>query len=418
VVLAFALLDLGGHGIVPPMRRLLLLAVLALAVLGVPHAHAARAPKRTITLRFPKTLIPPGSNLEACVFVRIPTTEAFDLAAFRLKNRGGGGDLNVQHMLVYQYTGERLAEFAEWEGQVVRSRGCLDLGPADRDRRQLVASGAAINSRGILPQGLALPLEPTPATPGGPADGIGLLVDGNWVNRGERTRKVSAKVVLERADAEKVQRRLRPILERSAEAGVLVPPFQTAASEDLVDARWRPGADACVYTITGKLHRRGLFLAIDALDAGDRLINPATGGIVNPFDQARYHLYGTFSWTDSGSRTFADGFLLRAGESLRVGCWHDNGTRVPVRLGCEETAGEPPGSIAGGPAAPCTIVGRNEAECPASNPGHPGRRLTGTCVAANTVAGPDPDDEVCALAGFYYDAVPGAAACDVTAVLP
>jgi hypothetical protein len=221
--------------------------------------------------------------------------------------------------------------------------------------------------------------------------------------------------VLERAEPDTVRRRLRPILERGAEAGVLVPPFATAASEDLVDARWRPAADACLYTVTGKLHRRGLFLGVDVLDAADREINPATGGIVNPFEPARYHLYGTPDWTDSGSRRFDEGFLVRAGESLRVGCWHDNGTRVPVRLGCEEVDGEAPGGVAVGPAKPCTIVGLNPSECPASDPAWPGRTFTGTCVAANLVAGPDPDDEVCALAGFYYDAVPGAApesACD------
>lgn len=405
------------------MRRLLPIVVTALALLVVGQvvavqAVAARAPKRApkkhVTLRFPKLLIPPGANLEACVFVRIPTTEAFDLGSFRIRNRGGGGDLAVQHMLVYQYTGERLAEFAQWEGQVVRSRGCLELGPVDRDQRQLVASGAAIDTHGFLRAGLALPLEPVPATPGSSPDGIGLLIDGNWVNRGERTRRVSAKVTLTRADVAGVRRKLRPILERGAEAGILVPPFDTATTETLVDARWRPAADACLYTVTGKLHRRGLFLGVDALDADDRSFNPATGGIVNPFDSVRYHLYGTPDWTDSGSRTFPDGFLVRAGESLRVGCWQDNGTRVPVRLGCEETAGVPPGSIAGGPAKPCTIVGRNTDECPAADPAFPRRTFTETCVAANLVAGPDPDDEVCALAGFYYDAAPGNAPCDLS----
>ena len=109
---------------------------------------------------------------------------------------------------------------------------------------------------------------------------------------------------------------------------------------------------------------------------------------------------------------------MRAGEWLRVGCWHDNGTRVPVRLGCEEVSGEAPGSIDVGPAKPCTIVGRNPSECPASDPAYPGRTFTETCVAANLVAGPDPDDEVCALAGFYYDAAPGVAPCDAAVALP
>jgi len=393
------------------MRRLLAVVVTAaLSLLLVGPSAAARLPKRSLTLRFPKTLIPPGTSVEACVFVRIPATEPFDLAAFRIKNRGSGGDLAVQHLLVYQYTGARLAEFAEWQKQVVRSRGCLELGPIDRDERQLIASGAGLDTRGAFPQGLVLPLAPTPATPGGAPDGIGILIDGNWVNRGRRTRKASAKVTLTRARPGAAVRRLRPILERGAEAGVLVPPFETASSEARVDARWRPDADACLYTVTGKLHRRGLFLGVDALDGADRLLNPATGGIVNPFEPGRYHLFGALDWTDAGARTFPSGFLVRAGESLRVGCWHDNGTRVPVRLGCEETPGAAPGSIAGGPAKPCTIVGRNPAECPASDAAHPGRRFTETCVAANLVAGPTPDDEVCALAGFYWDAVPGAPA--------
>jgi hypothetical protein len=194
-----------------------------------------------------------------------------------------------------------------------------------------------------------------------------------------------------------------------------VPPFETTASEERVDARWRPDADACLYTVTGKMHRRGVFLGVDFLDGSDRVRNPATGGATNPFDLDRYHLFGTPDWTDAGARTFADGFLVRAGESLRFGCWHDNGTRVPVRLGCEETVGEPPGTIAAGPAKPCTIIGRNPTECPAADPAYPGRTFTGTCSAANLVAGSDPNDEVCALAGFYYDALPGAAACDPSA---
>jgi hypothetical protein len=397
------------------MRRLLPILLVALALIAG-DAGAARKPKRTIKLRFPKILIAPGANVEGCVFFRVPTTEPFDLESFRIRNHGARRDLLVRHFLVYEYTGERLGEFAQWQRQVVRSRGCIELGPVDRDRRQLVASGAALNSRGILPQGLALPLEPVPAMPGGPVDGIGILLDGNWVNQGRRTRAVSGKVILSRAKPGTVRRRLRPILERSAEAGILVPPFEIGTTEDHVDARWRPGADVCLYNVTGKLHRRGLFLGVDVLDADGQLRNPSTGGIVNPFDAARYQLYGAPDWTDSGSRTFRDGFLVRADESVRVGCWHDNGTRVPVRLGCEEVAGEPPGSVAVGPAKPCTIVGPDVAECPAGDPAYPERTFTGRCVAANLVAGSDPDDEVCALAGFYYDAVPGVpsdSACDL-----
>ena len=84
--------------------------------------------------------------------------------------------------------------------------------------------------------------------------------------------------------------------------------------------------------------------------------------------------------------------LHRAGESLRYGCWHDNGATFPARLGCQDTPGVPPGAL-GAPAAECTT------SC--------------SCVAANLVAGPTPDDEICALAGYYYEAAPGGS-CDVS----
>src|SRR5439155_24518903 len=125
--------------------------------------------------------------------------------------------------LVYVYTGERLAEFSEDAGRIAPSRGCLAPGPVDRDRRQLVASGFA-RTRGALPRGMALSLSPVPAVPGGPPEGIGLLLDGNWSNGATRTRYASARVVLHRASAHTVRRLAQPIFERSAEIALEVPP--------------------------------------------------------------------------------------------------------------------------------------------------------------------------------------------------
>ena len=70
-----------------------------------------------------------------------------------------------------------------------------------------------------------------------------------------------------------------------------------------------------------------------------------------------------------------------------------NGATLPVRLGCQETAGVAPGAV-DAPAAECT---------PAC-----------TCVPANLVAGPTPDDEVCILAGFFYEAAGGS--CDISSL--
>jgi hypothetical protein len=108
--------------------------------------------------------------------------------------------------------------------------------------------------------------------------------------------------------------------------------------------------------------------------------------------------------------------LLPAGGALAWACWHDNGDLQPVRLGCEELSGEVPGTIAGGPAKACTTFGAGSPECPASDPAFPGRTFTGACVAANVVAGTSPDDEICGLAGWSYEAVNGA--CDVSSLPP
>ena len=115
--------------------------------------------------------MPAGANTEACVFLRLPAQKPFELASWDIRTRSSGAGLGALHFLVYVYTGERLAEFAKDAGHIVPSRGCLDLGPVDRDRRQLVASGFA-RTRGALPQGVAMSLNPVPAVPGGPLNVI------------------------------------------------------------------------------------------------------------------------------------------------------------------------------------------------------------------------------------------------------
>lgn len=402
----------------PHRARLLLVASLAAALLvGPTPSGAARAPRK-LKVALPAVRVPASSNVEQCWFVRFPTADTFDVGEWSIRVKGSGGTGYVQHFLVYQYQGQHLAEFATQQKQLIESRACLDLGPADRDVRQLIAAGSAPNVRGAYPPGVALALTPTPATPGGGPDGIGILLDANLVNEGTRPRKMSAKVILKRAKPGTVRARLKSILDRGAEAGLLVPPVAQAATEDLVDARWRPAADACVFDLTGHFHRRGLFMGVEHLDASDAVV-PSDGGTPNPYVDGRTHLFGTFDYTDPGTRRFQRGYLVRAGESLRFGCWHENGIATPVRLGCEELASEAPGTVAGGPAKPCVAFGPSPAECPATDPAWPGRSFTGACVAANVVAGPTPDDEGCALAGFYWDAVPGAAperACDASAL--
>lgn len=390
----------------------LLCAVLLLAV----PAGARQA--RNVKLRFPAVSVPPGGTSEGCVFVRIPGGAALDVAGGDITNRARG--LVVLHAIVYVYRGERLAEFATQAGRVVLSRGCLDLGPEDRDRRQMIAAITASKGRIFVPAGIALRLAPVPATPGGTPDGIGILIDVNWQNRSDRPRRASASVVLKRARPGTVRRIALPFSDRTAELGLGVPPFQLGSTEASTSAlnaarpggppvrdAWAPAADACVLTLASQMHRRGRFFGADLIGTDGAVRNPP-GGTPNPFEPPRTHLYGAVDYTDPGLRIFAPSpLLVRAGESVHYLCWQDNGVIRAVRLGCEEVAGIAPGVPAGlpggGPAKPCSTPNPAAPECPAADPAYPGRTFTGACVPANVVAGPRPDDEVCAVTGTYFE---------------
>jgi hypothetical protein len=386
---------------------------------------------RKITIRVPTTTIGAGEATEGCYFVRIPGATPFDLGSWQIVNRPRG--VTVLHTIVYLYRGERLDEFATQARQVIFSKGCLDLGPADRDSRQMIAAITAVNVRGAMPSGVALRLDPVPASPGGPADGIGLLVDLNWQNTGTRMGRPSSKIVLKRAKPGAVRRLAHPFVNTGAGNGLDVPPFAVRSTEDSTAALnaarlgvpperdvWAPAADACVVTLAPRLHKRARFFGADILGT-DGLVHNPPGGVPDPFDASRRHFYGANDYTDPGLRVLLVPQLVRAGEAIHYFCWHDNGATRALRFGCEETAAVPPGVPiglpGGGPAKPCATG----ADCPATDAAYPGRAFTGACVPANLVAGTTPDDEVCGVTGTYFDAVPGAATgaeCDVSTLPP
>ncbi len=374
--------------------------LVAEVLLLVTTAALAREP-RTIRLRFPRITVPAGTNPEACIAVAVPTSAPVDVASIEIRHRGLRRPVAVQHFLVYAYTGENLAAFPQRAGTPVSSRGCLDFGPPDRDRRQLIASGTAPRTRSTVLPGGALRLTPVPPAAGTAPAGLGFVLDGEWINPGTRTRTVSAVVVLRRARAGSSLIAL-PFTDRSAEDGELVPPGQIASTEAEPAGRsaaWGPGragvtsSDLCVLMLTGQMHKRGRFLGVDLIGPDGAVSNPP-GGVENPFEPGRRHLFGAFDWTDMGSRL--QPFRLGAGESLHYACWADDGSARSVRLGCEEVPGVVPGGI-GHPAEECTTG----ADCPAP--------FTGVCGPADLVAGPSIEDEVCRLDGVYVPAaqVPG-----------
>jgi hypothetical protein len=403
------------------MRASAWIVLVALLLAGAP---AEARTSGTLKLRFPRFAIPPGASVEACFVVRLPGTAPFDLVGWETRQHAPADVLPV-HFLVYQYTGERLGELAAAAGRVIPSRGCLDFGPVDRDRRQLIVSSQSARSQNFLPTGVALRLEPASATPGGAPEGVALILDGNWSNGSTRTRFVSAEAILRRAKRGTVRRFAQQLYETAAEQGLSVAPGQLVSTEDTTTAlnggvdAWHPAADACVVTLAGHMHRRGRFIGVDLLDANGAIANPPDG-VANPYVAKREHFFGVFDYTDTGLLVLANPQLVRAGEGLHYACWTENGTRRPLRLGCEEVVSVPPGqplgAPGGGPAKPCAEAGPESADCPATDPTFPGRSFTGSCATANVNAGAPTDDEACALTGAYFDASNGG--CDVSTLPP
>jgi len=408
-----------------------------LVALLVLTAAPAFALPRTLKLRFPAVSVDAGSRPQLCIFVPVRTTAPLDIESIDLRVLGARAGFGIAHFLVYAYEGDHLADVEAAAGRVSAHPACLGFGPADLDDRQQIAIGLSLRVHRALPPGTALRLAPSPRVPGGAPAGVGFLLDVNWINPTNRARVGSASVVLRRAPRNRTTHLITPFAATSAELGLFVPPSargSTETSTPMLNAErpgvppvrdaWGPGVgggppgDVCVFAVSGRMHERGKFLGVDAVDATGASL--ASGDAVpDPFEPGRRHFFGAFDFTDPGLRFFQPPLLLRAGQSLSYECWTDNGVTIGTRFGCEERAGETPGVAeglpGGGPAKPCTGI-QGALECPPLDPSYPGRTFTGACVPANAVAGPSPRDEACALTGLYFDAVPGAAAgseCDV-----
>jgi hypothetical protein len=384
------------------MRRALLAALLLpLSAVASPTQH----------LRFPPLAVPPGGNVEACVFLRLPRTTPLDVVRWEIVHHGVRRDFAPRHFLVYVYTGTRLGEWTP--GTVVESRGCLDLGPVDLDHRQVFAAGASRVSAGVLPRGVALRLPAVPDAPGGDPAGVGILFDAEWVNSGKRTRVGSTRVLLRGPRRHAVRRRATPLFVDGADLGLEVPPGTARSTEASTRAlgrepdAWAPATDACVLYLSGHFHQRGRYFGVDLVGPDGAVIPPARG-FTDPYEPGRMTRFGAVDYTDPGFTV--DPLPVAAGQRLHYFCWHDNGVTTAVRLGCEVVPGVPPGRAlgvpGGGPSIPCATA----ADC--ALPG-----LTGRCVPANLTAGVPAWDDVCALAGAVYDAAPGGS-CDVSGLPP
>ncbi len=170
-----------------------------------------------------------------------------------------------------------------------------------------------------------------------------------------------------------------------------------------------PAADFfALLGLTSHMHKRSLKFVGDLHDlAGTRI--GRTDDITDIADGSK-HLYVNREWSDPINLGFWPPIIVQQGQKLDYACFHDNGVKTPVKLGCEETAGVPPGksivdqvvsggATFGGAAKWCT----SDADCVGFG--------TGRCVPANLVFGERADDDMCILPGLYYRCPGDAASC-------
>jgi len=399
------------------VRRILLVAVIAsLAVLSAPPlANAGHA--KSINLRFPRFTVPPRSDREVCTFVMLKRGEPFDAAGTLIVNHWNRKDFTSHHFLLYAYSGTQIEAFAQYQGKIVDSKGCLDFGPLDRNKRVLIGGSQSERSLQMAPAGLATRITPTVA---GSAKAFGLILNSHWINGTDQTQHASVKIKIMPAKPHTVKRYLIPIFEVVANGFLKVPPHQVST---LAAWSWAPGGTdlgastggvpipkgpACVTQVTAHMHKRGKKFAVNFVDHD--------GSETPLFEATDYSDPGQWPRTDQPLPANWP-LLVSPGQALGYQCTHDNGSdasTVPVKLGCEETPGEAPGrsildqfaqrkDVTGGAAKRCTMVGPDPTECPPSDPAFPDRTFTGNCVEANLVFGFTSDDDMCILPGAYYD---------------
>lgn len=246
-----------------------------------------------------------------------------------------------------------------------------------------------------------------------------LLLNSHYTNPYRDTR-AEVWINVEPVDPILVRHRARILFAQVANAFIRVPPGTRNAS-----ATWHAcafsGPDAvcdlsgepipgpsqthfALLGVTSHMHKRTVKFTADLFQDGVRLSRGADDMVDR--DDGSQHLYVNTDYSDPVNLTFWPPIVVEQGDALRYTCTVDNGVTRPVRLGCEEVPGVPPGrsilELVGGLAGasrPCTT----DADCAGFG--------TGRCVPANLVFGFLADDEMCILPGLYYNCPGDAASC-------
>jgi len=157
-----------------------------------------------------------------------------------------------------------------------------------------------------------------------------------------------------------------------------------------------PAADAfALLAVTSHRHNRSIKFVTDLFQDGAKLSRGPEDMIDR--DDGSSHLYVSTDYADPVNLTFWPPILVERGDELTYTCLHDNGITRPVRLGCEEVAGEIPGkSVLDllGELDGASRICSSDADCDGFG--------TGRCVPANLVFGYLSQDEMCVTLGLYY----------------
>ena len=398
----------------------LVLASVISALTAASPAFAARA----IRVRIPPFVVPPHSDREVCSFVPVPADAPFNFQRSVVVNVGGNRHLTTHHFLAWFYRGQDVDAFPP-RGQIADNTGCIEFGPTDTNERTVITLAQAPKVRTSLGDGLAQRLEPAVTRSGSKV--LGIILNSHWINSGDRPRRASARLTMVAAKRHTVRRFVQPIFDITANGRLFVKPFDAndpTAGAASVHAYWGPGAvhlstglsggsvppattTACVVSVTSHMHKRGVLFAIDLVKGPVNPLGfgPQTEQVLLP------DILRTTQYTDPPLVPLMKdgaGMPVHPGEYLRYTCTHENGEgTVPVKMGCEETAGMAPGD------AVATLLSRHLSLDEASRQAA-ARRCTsdvdcagfGTerCVPANLVFGFTSDDDMCIMPGGYYDA--------------
>jgi hypothetical protein len=360
---------------------------------------AGRAHARSITVHIPPYTVPARSDREICTFVEVSADKALEITGIEVVNQGTTTEVSSHHFIVYAYTGTNMAGYEVLRGKDVDSHACISFGPGDPTQLQFVGGTQTPRARQHYPKGLALQIEPNSTGAVGKAPAVGLVLNSHWINGSDQAHTARVKLRLRLTSAKHVKQELKPIFEVVANAFLDVAPGQVHGT----GWQWGPGlpnlgrflggtefptGPACVTSVTGHMHRRGKEFTVDYVDK----------------TAATRRLYDNDLYDEPGQALLNPPLLVSPGEKLTYHCTQDNGVTTDQKMGCEETAGTPPGltpiqvfgksSNFSGAAKRCT----SDADCVGVGTGH--------CVPANLVFGYTSDDDMCILPGYYYDADP------------